>query len=236
MKLLLWFSRCAFLTMLTLFVLVGCQSSCEDRKDDKPAPVIEQPKPEDPASRIKALEKKLDEAIKRGDEVARLSALKDIIAERLRQAETEVANLKTQSKEADKALGAARTEAAQTKLWWFVGIMGVACAALVALAIFVPSVAKWSVRGAVACGATAALAAFISWLLPYLFWIGLAILVIGLISVIVYWRLDAKSRDQVVKAVEGLKDRVPDYKDHFRQYIDEDADKHLDRTRQRLGL
>lgn len=212
----------------------GCPDS--KREEDKPLPAVEQSKPESPAERIKALEKKLADAVSRGDEIARLSALKDIVSERLRQAETEVASLKSQSAEADKALGAARTEAAQTKLWWFVGIMGVACAALVALAIFVPSVAKWSVRGAVACGATAALAAFISWLLPYLFWIGLAILVIGLISAIVYWRLDAKSRDQVVKAVDGLKDKVPDYKEHFRQFIDEDADRHLDRTRQRLGI
>lgn len=223
--------------IFVLLMLTGCPSSCEDRKDDKPVfPPVEQPKPEDPASRVKALEKRLAEAAARGDEIARLSALKDLIAERLRQAETDVANLKAQTKEADKALGEARTEAAQTKLWWFVGIMGVASAALVALAIFVPSVAKWSVRGAVACGATAALAAFVSWLLPYLFWVGLAILVIGLVSAIVYWRLDAKSRDQVVKAVDDFKHRMPDYKDHFGKYIDEDADRHLDRTRERLGL
>lgn len=227
------------LILVVLCAIFMCSwPSCPDskREDDKPSPTVEPPKPEDPVSRITALEKKLADAVARGDEIARLSALKDLIGERLRQKETEVANLKAQNTEADKALGAARTEAAQTKLWWFVGIMGVASAALVALAIFVPSVAKWSVRGAVACGATAALAAFISWLLPYLFWIGLGLLVIGIISVIVYWRLDAKSRDQVVKAVEDMKGEVPNYRDHFRKYIDDDADKHLDRTRARLGL
>jgi hypothetical protein len=220
--------------LLAIVFMSGWSGCVVDREADKPA--VEQPKPETPTARIAALEKKLADAVARGDEIARLSALKDLIAEKLRQAESEVKRLDAEQLEAGKALGAARTEAAQTKLWWFVGIMGVACAALVALAIFVPSVAKWSVRGAVACGATAALAAFISWLLPYLFWIGLALLVTGVISVIVYWRLDAKSRDQVVKAVDDLKEKVPNYREHFNQYIDEDADRHLDRTRERLGL
>lgn len=223
------------LILLCVFFIAGWKG-CDDGRDQNSFPTVEQPKPESPAERIKALEKKLADAVAKGDELARLSTLKDLISEKLRQAETEVATLKAQSKEADKAISEARTEAAQVKLWWFVGIMGVASAALVALAIFVPSVARWSVRGAVACGAVAALAAFISWLLPYIFWIGLALLIIGIVSVIVYWRLDAKSRDQVVKAVDDLKERVPGYREHFNQYIDEDADRHLDRTRERLGL
>jgi hypothetical protein len=223
-------------TVLLLLFVTGCQSSCDDRSSDAQKTPVEAPKSETPTARILALEKKLADATERGDEIARLGVLKDLIAEKLRQAETDVIALKAQKNEADKAVDAARIHAAQVKLWWFVGIMGVACAALVALAIFVPSVAKWSVRGAVACGATAALAAFISWLLPYLVWIGIALLVAGVASCIVYWRLDAKSRDQVVKAVDDLKDKIPNYREHFNQYIDEDADHHLDRTRERLGL
>ena len=222
--------------ILLLLTITGCQSSCEDRAQEGRTPGVEQPKPEDPASRIRALEKKLADATYRGDDLARLSALKDLVSERLRQAETDVINLKAQRTEADKAIGEARTDAARLKLWWFVGIMGVAAAILVALAIFVPSVAKWSVRGAIACGAVSALAAFISWLLPYLFWIGLVLLVIGVIACIVYWRLDAKSRDQVVKAVNEIKETIPNYREHFNQFIDEDSDRHLDRTRERLGL
>jgi hypothetical protein len=227
-----------YFLLTALAFTVGCSGhGCSPEKraiDDQPA--LETRKPEDPGERIEALEKRLADATARGDEIARLSVLKDIVAERLRQAEASVSALKTEKDSADKALGEARIEASRTKLWWFVGIMSVASAALVALAIFVPSVAKWSVRGAAACGAVAALAAFVSWLLPYLFWVGLALLIVGLVSAIVYWRLDAKSRDQVVKAVDDLKERIPDYRDHFNKYIDEDADLHLDRARERLGI
>lgn len=222
---------------LLIVAFSGCSHSGADDSRSIPATSSgDHAKAADPADKIKMLEQRLADATSRGDEIARLSAVKDLVSERLRQAESEVNNLHAQKIETEKALTEARTNEAQTKLWWFVGIMGLACAALVALAIFIPAVSKWSVRGAIACGAISALAAFVSWLLPYLFWIGLVIVVVGVIAAIVFWRLDAKSRDQVVTAFEKIKDKVPDYRAHFSQHIDSDADKHLDAVRTRLGL
>jgi hypothetical protein len=114
--------------------------------------------------------------------------------------------------------------------------MGVLALAGAALAIFVPSVAKWALRLSLAAAAVAALAVFAAWLLPYLWWIGACVGLVGLVGAVVYWRLDAKSRDQVVRAVDAAKDNIPDYKTHFRQFIDEDADRAIDAARTRLGL
>ena len=74
------------------------------------------------------------------------------------------------------------------------------------------------------------------WLLPYLVWIGGGLVVIGAGAAILFWRLDAKSRDQVVRAVDSFKDKMPGYKDHFARFIDEDADHAITKTRERLGL
>lgn len=227
--------RLTFITfaLLALFGFTSC--------DPVPVPSKPDPKPpvesvSDPAQRVAELEKRVAVATEEKDEVARLSALKDLIAEKLRQSESETAKLKVEYKESEKALEAERIAAAQSKVWWFVGIMGVAALACAALAIFVPSVARWAIRGAIACGAISALAVFFAWLLPYLFWVGLGVLAVGAIAALVFWRLDAKSRDQVVQAFDKVKSQVPDYKEVFAKTIDSDADKHLDKVRERLGL
>lgn len=201
-----------------------------------PKPPIETPSEASPEARIAALELRVAKATAEKDEIGRLSALKDLIAEKLRQNEAETGKLKLEYRASEKALEAERINAAQAKVWWFVGIMGLAALGLAALAIFVPSVSRWAVRGAIACGAVSALAVFFAWLLPYLFWIGLGVLVIGAIAALTFWRLDAKSRDQVVQAFDQVKGQVPNYKEVFRGVIDSDADAHLDKVRSRLGL
>lgn len=139
-------------------------------------------------------------------------------------------------RKADDALADERTAAAQAKIWWFAGIMGVLALFAVGVAIFVPSVARWAVRFAIAAGAVAAVAVFAAGLWPYLPWIGGGLTLVGLVGAVVYWRLDAKSRDQLVQGVEDMKAHVPDYRTILRQRIDEDADKTLDAARKRLGL
>lgn len=155
---------------------------------------------------------------------------------RLRKAQEDLRNAKAEVKSATDALADERTNAAQAKVYWFAGILGVLALAGAAIAIFVPSVAKWALRLSLAAAATAALAVFAAWLLPYLWWIGGGITVVGIIGAIIYWRLDSKSRDQVVQAFDGIKDQVPGYREHFRQVIDTDADKAIDAARKRLGL
>lgn len=155
---------------------------------------------------------------------------------RLAQAQEALRQAKEEVSSAKQALADERTAAAQARIWWFSGIMGVLALAAAGLAIFVPSIARWAVRLALAAAVVAALAVFAAWLLPYLWWIGGGLTIIGIVGAIVYWRLDAKSRDQVVRAVDRVKDRIPDFKDTFRQVIDEDADLAIDAARKRLGL
>lgn len=142
----------------------------------------------------------------------------------------------TELRDAKASLESARIDVVQTKLWWFVGIMAFVALAGVALSIFVPAVARWALRASAASAAVAALAATVSWLLPWLVWIGGAVALIAGLAALWYWRTDAKSRDQVVKAVDAIKEQVPGFKAHFRQFIDEDADANLNATRVRLGL
>lgn len=218
--------------MRYLLILL-CLCSCGEITS---TPVIPEKPPALEDTRISALEARLAKATEEKDEIARLSVLRDMAAEKLRQNEAENTVLKAQLKGATTAITDERTSQAQTKAYWFVGIMGVAALAFAALAIFVPSTVRWAVKAAIAAGVVSALAIVFAWLIPYLFWIGLAIIATAAILAVIYWRLDAKSRDQVVTAFEGIKDKVPGYKDHFNKVIDTDADKWLDKTRKRLKL
>jgi uncharacterized membrane protein YqgA involved in biofilm formation len=150
--------------------------------------------------------------------------------------EHQLAQAKAQVRDIEAALQEARQQAVASTLYWFIGIMALVAAIAVAVAIFVPAVARWAVRAAIAAAALACIAGFAVWLLPWLVWIGGALVAAGVLAVVVYWRLDAKSRDQVVRAVEAAKAQLPGYKAHFREFIDEDADVHLDAVRARLGL
>lgn len=155
---------------------------------------------------------------------------------RLRKAQEDLRSAKAEVKAATDALADERTNAAQAKVYWFAGLLGVLALVGVAISICVPSVAKWAARLSIAAAATAAVAIFFAWLLPWIWWIGAALVLFGIIGAIIYWRLDSKSRDQVVEAFDGIKDKVPGYREHFRQVIDTDADRAIDSARKRLGL
>jgi hypothetical protein len=55
-----------------------------------------------------------------------------------------------------------------------------------------------------------------------------------------YWRQDAKSRDQIVAAVNTykgtLQEHVPGWKEHFKKYIDTGSDRVINKARARLRL
>lgn len=239
-RFLAWIDRHA--SWVVLFALLASAAlflaSCDDanRPASQTAAAATQPAPEAPASRIAALEARLAKATADRDELARLSALRDLLAERERQAVAEAERLHRDLDATLTALSVERQHALEVKAWWFVGIMGAAALAAAALAVFVPATARWAVRAALAAAACAALALAFAALLPWLLWIGLGLVVVGLIAAIVWWRLDAKSRDQVVTAVEGIKEKLPAYRDHFRSVIDSDADRAIDATRRRLRL
>ncbi len=216
-------------------VMVTCTAGCKSHETpDITPPNSEQPAPEN--DRLKELEKKLAKATADKDEIARLNILLEINGERTRRSEAETARLRTEKTALLKAKEDERTNQLQEKAYWFAGIMGFLALIGVGLAIFVPEMAKRAVLFSLGCAAMASLALFFAWLLPYIWWIGAGIAVIGSIGGILWWRADARTKQQVITGVEALKDKVPGYKEHFREYIDKGVNKTIDKTRERLGL
>jgi len=229
--------------LLAIFVVFGF-GGCPDKTEEVRKP----PAPSAPAVAVKveredhiaALQKDMDEATAKHDEVARLTAKVALSEERTKVAEQQVVDLKRETKQ-DKADLATAKDAAQlasyrAKLYWFAGILGVLALGGVLVAIFQPELAKWAIRFSIACGAVACLAIFVTRLLPYLWWIGGGVVVFGIIGHLLWNRLSDKTRRQVVGAVDKYKKEIPDYKAKFGDAIDNDADRMIDRTREHLGL
>ena len=130
----------------------------------------------------------------------------------------------------------ARQAETRHKLYWVSGLACLAALGCVALAIFLPAFRKQAIMGFLACVAIAAMGWLLAWLVPYLLWIGAGLVALIAGASIYYWRLDAKSKDQIIRAVEDAKPDLADYRDRFARYIDEDADRWIDKARKRLGL
>ncbi len=235
----------AVLAFGLLMWLIAMLGGCTDGQVDRPSV---KPTPQNPATSVKveredrivALQRDVDEAAAKHDEVGRLSAKVALSEERTKVAEQQVVDLKRETKQ-DKADLATAKEAAQLAAWrarlyWFAGILGALALAGVLVAIFQPEVAKWAVRFSVACAAVASLAVFVTRLLPYLWWIGGAVVVAGAVGYLLWGRLSDKTRRQVVGVVDKYKKQIPDYKAKFGELIDDDADHMIDRTREHLGV
>jgi len=158
----------------------------------------------------------------------------------VKQLEQENARLKQALRVNEQQLADARLAEHRAKLNWVVGIAGVAALAFTVLAIFLPTFKRWAVMGVIASIVVAALAMALSWLLPYLLWIGLGVLAVIVGVAIWYWRQDARSRDQIVAAVNTYKDTLqehaPGWKEHFKKYIDAGSDRVINKARARLRL
>lgn len=163
-----------------------------------------------------------------------------LVPQTVKQLEDENARLKQALRVNEQQLDDARLAEHRTKLNWVVGIAGVAALAFTALAIFLPTFKRWAVMGVIASVVVAALAMALSWLLPYLLWIGLAVLGVIIGVAVWYWRQDAKSRDQIVAAVNTYKDsldtNVSGWREHFRKYIDKGSDRVINKARARMHL
>lgn len=164
----------------------------------------------------------------------------ELVPQTVKQLEAENARLRQALRVNEQQLDDARLAEHRNKLNWVVGVAGVAALAFTALAIFLPAFKRWAIMGVIASIVVAALAMALSWLLPYLLWIGLAVLGIMVSVAVWYWRQDAKSRDQIVAAVNTYKDslqaNVPGWKEHFKKYIDKGSDRVINKARARLRL
>jgi hypothetical protein len=158
-----------------------------------------------------------------------LPRTREAMEQRLAEVEAERDGLKVAIRQKDIA-------DQRQKLRWVIGISLFGTLGCAALAIFLPLARRWAVYGALACLAVAGLAWALAQLVPYLIWIGLAVLAAGVALAIWNWRTDNRALRSVVAAVEPLKPTIADYRTHFRDFIDSGSDKRIDQVRKWLGL
>lgn len=216
-------------------------NSCARRADQQPRPADNQPAPE--SSALSAAKIKIKQSLDaiaiaeaKGDRLAKLQAEKDGLSALLVQKGEEERDVRAQLTTKGREIASEREAQAQARLYWLAGIMGFLSLVGGGVAVFVPMVSTWAVRFSMACGAVATLALFAAWLVPYLIWIGAALGLAGISAGVVWWYRDHKTARQVIAGVEAVKDRLPGYKEHFRQFIDEDADLWVDALRKKYHI
>jgi len=222
--------------ILVLVLLFGF-SSCNDTQVPRPGePVTPTTKPSDAVTssttdKIEELKKKQAEALKEGNKIAALEAERDLYKALEQQHRMEANQFRDQAKEVNGALKEARIEAQQTR-FYIIAITSLTLAILAfALGIWLPLVRKYAWTFAAAMIGLAALAYGIAWLIPYLLWVSLGLGLVGVGTIILWWKKDFKGLTQVVAAVDPLKAKLSDYKSHFRQFIDSDSDTQIDKIR-----
>lgn len=236
---LVWIIAVAFYIPLLMGGMCAATRAPASAKPEAPAV----PAPPDPNEKLlKAIEQaKTDAATAqaKGDRLAQLEAEKREADARAEQALHEAGEWQAYSKDKDVEITKERDHERQVKLYWFSGIMMLAALLAVGLSVWIPATAKWAVRFAIAAGVVAAVALVLAWLVPYLIWVGGAIVVAGLVAAGIWWSRDHKSLHQVVEAVGEAKNTIPAfkaaYKDVFTKVIDSDAEAHITAVRKRIG-
>lgn len=191
--------------------------------------------------RIAQAQKAQADAVAKSDRLAQLQAEKDELAATATLAGIQARDAQEREREAlagikdkDKEISAERTALAQERLYWFAGALGLAALIAVGVSIWMPLTRRWTGGFALACGAVAALAVFVASILPWLWWIGAGLFVVGIGAALYWWHRDHHTAVQVVQAVETVKNEITDYKSKFRQVIDSHVDSWIDRIRKRL--
>ena len=163
-------------------------------------------------TRLTEAEEDRDTAVKSGNALDRLSAEKDILATRTQLAEAqavglqrEATELRAQTRAKVEEIATERTHEKQVWLVWFSGSIGLAGLIAVGIGFGWPLVRRIAWTIAACCGAISALALVVAAILPWLWWIGAALL-LGFIGWVLYhWHRDHHGLVQVVTAVEQLK-------------------------------
>lgn len=140
------------------------------------------------------------------------------LPESVKDISDELKNVRARERLLEGALDDARIESAQTKLWLGSG----ACflAALVLLGIGIWTSRRILIEFAVAAAGLGGLLIFAAWLAPYALVIGIsiALIVMGIAGFMLWNR--QKALVQVSRAVDVVKDKLPEYRDIFRGEID----------------
>lgn len=207
----------AALLLACLFLLVGCDAPPAPERTASPEAPITHLDPAaqqltDLRARLAAAELAQAKAATENRIIDRLSAEKDILQIRTQIAEAqasgllrEAAELGKQTKAKDTEIAQERIQAKQLWLYWFSGIMGLVAVIGIGVGFGWPLLRKGAWTIAACAGSIAAIALVSAAILPWLWWIGGA-LVLGFVGWILYhWNRDHHGLVQVVTAVEGLK-------------------------------
>ncbi len=178
---------------------------------------------------------KADAAAAGGDRLKVLEAEKREAEARANKAAAESKEWREVSGQKDAQIKAEQDRQRQVYLYWAAGIFLLLAIAAAVLAVWQPIVRKLAGGFAIACLAGAALCIFVSWLVPYLLWVGCGLVVLLGGGMLLYWKRDSKALLQTVEAVGAAKTRIPEfktaYKGIFNEVIDSDADRHLNAVR-----
>lgn len=189
---------------------------------------------------IRKAEDAVSSAVAAGDRVKELEAERDLYRAQAARA-TAIADeqaLLATSFEAkadglEKGIYQAKLDEAESKLYWFAGIMGFATIVSIAICIAFPLTRAYAIYFPIVFASLAGVSIAAAQLLPYLRIIGIGIGVVGVAGILIAWARRDRGLKQLTQAIEPLKDKIDDYKTHFRQYIDSDVDKLLDKIREK---
>lgn len=224
---------------LVLLGIVLLLCGCTPPRSDKSVGVLRTDTSSvDWKGRLDAAETARSKAIIEKDKVAQLYAEKDELLIKAERAESDAKELRTAVGFKVTAIGEEILSQRQNKLYWFSGILGFA--ALIGAGVVIwfwsnPMLRKLASGFAVAAASVASLAIFFAWMLPYLWWVGCAMVLAATVGVFIAWKRDNKALHQVVAAVGKVKDQIPNFKNTFGLIIDSDVDKHVDAVRTNLG-
>jgi hypothetical protein len=117
-----------------------------------------------------------------------------------------LAAAKASLKELEEAKQAAQLRALKATAWWIAGIAMVGTLLCIAAAVFLPVARRLLLTGAGAGFALMVAALTLSYILPYLVWVGMGLALVGVIGSIWYlWKLATVQKETALVGVQALK-------------------------------
>lgn len=138
----------------------------------------------------------------------------------------ELANLRARERLVEGALEDAKNEALQVKIWLGVGALVLAGIILVFLGVYTSR--SFLLSLGVGAFGLAALGVLAAALVPYIFWIGLGVSAIVIATAIYMLMNREKALHQVTAAVNDSKERIPQFKDAYRDIFNGRIDTGID--------
>jgi hypothetical protein len=201
-------------------LLAGCLGDATPAPKPPPAaipvaPIITPAKPPDPNADAIKHDQQLEAAAKKsGDQVALYKAqaqeAHDQYAAALDAANSwqKVANLRT--RDASQAATDKENGILVTRAHWVAGVLFGASLIGVIVGIWLPLARTVALNLALACSGGAVLAMVFAVAVPYLIWIGLALILVGVIYGIVQWHKTHTALVRTVQAGENVKAALPE--------------------------